>query len=218
MHSGLEPKPEVDMKTIITLLVFFCASIALCEENSRPHMSVEASEDQAVKELLNKMSRFCTDRNFRGFIGCFTPNKASSIRKQMENAFICGTIDVDILDFFVISAEEDSMSFGVRYFLTEGESEKVMCCSKMVAKKLGDSWLIDSEDVRSRSRIAPVNNSFVVNAKRPAAAAPKRPPVPQAQAGWRHPNPANGGEEAWLPPDMLYMPGPSCANGNCRVR
>jgi hypothetical protein len=172
-------------------------------------------EDEAIKQLLAKVSKSCSDCDFRGFMDCFTPSKAASIRQKAEHAFICGKVDFDVQDFFVISTGDESISFGIRYFMTEGESPKVMYCSKMVAKKCDDSWLIDYEHIRSRSSAAPKMYAAV---NLPVQQQQQRPlPNNNGQAkGWRPPNPANGGEEAWLPKDILYMPGPSCANGNCR--
>lgn len=201
------------MKTATFALLFFCASLGFCGE-SRLVMVGPPEEDEAVKQLLSKVSKSCTDRDFRGFMDCFTPTKAESIRKKAEDAFICGKVDIDVQDFFVISSDDESISFGLRYFMTNGDSPKVMYCSKMVAKKYEDSLRIDCEQVRSRTSSAPPQQTLAAF-NQPAA----KPAGDLGQgAGWRFPNAVNGGEEAWLPKDILYMPGPSCANGNCRRR
>lgn len=204
-------KSEVVMRKAAFAIFLFCSSFAFCEEDGRLAMVGPPAEDEAVKNLLNKVSKSCSDRDFRGFMDCFTPSKAASIQKRAENAFICGKVDIDIQDFFVISADEESISFGLRYLMIQGDSPKVMYCSKMVAKRYEDSWRIDYEHVRSSESSAPSRHTAVNNPVNPA-------PKAGAGQGWRFPNAANGGEEAWLPKDILYMPGPSCANGNCRRR
>jgi hypothetical protein len=120
---------------------------------------------------------------------------------------------MDVVDFFLISADDESVSFGLRYFLKDSKSEKIMYCSKVVAKKCEHSLLIDSEQVKEKR---PPSDSY--SSSSPPLAGPKPLCADgrcDVNAGWRQPNPANGGEEAWLPQDILFKPGPSCANGNC---
>lgn len=196
------------MRTIFCLAAFLVANSSLSQE-VRPTMLAQPPEQDAIKELLDRVSNCCSQQDFRGFMDCFTPSKASSIRKKAEHSFICGRVNMDVLDFFVISASDESISFGLRYVFSEGGS-KALYCSKIVAKKVGDSWKIDSEQIKSMTDQGSPSSSIVV------ANNPVRPR--QADGAWRLPDPANGGEEAWLPPDIMYKPGPSCANGNCRVR
>lgn len=198
---------------ISLLIVFLLCSSSFAED--RLTMVGPSAENEAVKELLDKLSKSCSEKDFRGFMDCFTPKKASDIKKDAEHAFICGGVTMDVLDFFIISADEESISFGLRYYWSEGGSDKVICCSKVVTKKIEDSWRIDSEQVKSRSS----NSSSSSTVNQPAPQIILRHAGAQQQAsGWRRPNPANGGEEAWLPADIMYKPGPSCANGNCRIR
>lgn len=219
------------MRTVFFVMAFvFWCSVAKPErleavsedldKSGRIAMVGPPVEEESVKELLGRISESCSKKDFRGFLNCFTAKKASSIRKAAENSFICGSIDMDVLDFFVISHDQDSICFGVRYSWDDSRSGKVIYCSKVIAKKQDDSWRIDSEEIRE-FRIHSASPSVQAVADRKKADCPDGMcnvrPAAQGQ-GWRLPNPANGGEEAFLPKDILYMPGPSCANGNCGIR
>lgn len=203
------------MKSLLVLSFFLCAFSCVAAE--RLTMTGPPAEEEAVKEILEKVSKSCSGRDFRGFMECFTEKKAASIRKCAENAFICGGVDVDVLDFFVISSEEDSVSFGVRYHWSQAKLEKVTYCSKMVIKKSGDSWRIDSEEVRSRTfSDGPSFSSFAANLPpQPAANQEQQPQAPRQQQqkdGWL----INKGEVD-LPLGAPYKPG-GCSGGRCGVR
>lgn len=185
-------------------------------DGDRPKMVPPPPEEEAVKDLLGTLSSACSEKNFRRFIGCFTPDKASSIRKSMEDAFIChDDLNMEVLEHFIISSDDESIVLGVRYKVDRSGEGKVFH-SKVVLKNMGGDWKIDSEQVkRVNAKERQVQTSFV--AQNPACPDGRcNIPVPQTQ--WRYPNPANGGEEAWLPRDIGYTPGPSCANGQCRIK
>lgn len=195
------------MRTILAF-VFLCSA---CFAEDRIRVVLPLPEEEAVDGLVKMISSACSRRSFREYMDCFTPERAKLIRRSVENMFICGDAEMEIVDSFLISADDDSIEFGLRYVMMEPSSPTRIFCSKVVAKKVGDSWKIDSEEIRSvKNREEPPRTI--------AAREPVRPAVNNQPAGWRFPNPANGGEEAWLPKDIGYRPGPSCANGQCRVR
>lgn len=201
------------MKKIL-FIIALQTSFAFADE-PRLGMVGPPPDEDAIKQLLSKVSSSCSSKDFRGFMNCFTPKRAAAIRKTAEDSFICGSLSMDVLDFFLISSDEESISFGVKYVWSDERLGKVTYCSKVVAKRFGDDWLIDSEQIRNFSSQAAVSatQNVAVQQQKPVCVG-GRCALPGG--GWRAPNPANGGEEAFLPKDIMYKPGPSCANGNCR--
>lgn len=201
---------------------FILISPALCWAD-RPTMTGPPPEDEAIRDLVDLLSESCSKKNFRAYMDCFTPKAAETIKKSAENAFICYDMKLDVLESFVISADEETITFGLKYDLSEGSSRKTIC-SKVVAKRYDSGLKIDSEQIRdiriAGARIASalqVRPALQINANvQPCANGQCPPPRPNPIRTF--PNPANGGEEAWLPKDIGYTPGPSCANGNCAVR
>lgn len=197
-HGLTTTKTRYDeiMRTIFFLIVLLAANQSFSQE-VRPTMLTQPPERDAIKDLLDRVSNCCFEQDFRGFMNCFTPSKASSIRKRAEHSFICGRVSMDVLDFFVISSSEESISFGLRYVFSEGES-KALYCSKIVAKKVGDSWKIDSEQVKSVSADKKSPSYENANAQFEIGKEPGRPD--------------------WCPPGIEWIQGPDCANGRCGVR
>lgn len=201
------------------VFIFACVALSSLSAIAEGRLSAigPPPEDEAVKELLDSMSSACSKKDFRTFMDCFTPKKAASIRKVAEDAFICGTVDVEVMEFFVLSSDEESVSFGLKYKM--GGSEGAVMSSKIVAKRCDGVLKIDSEIVKSVKHSNPPPTTVVGRAAaNPCANGRCEVRAPGAPVAWRHPNPANGGEEEWLPRDIMYVPGPSCANGNCGVR
>lgn len=161
-------------------------------------MIAQPVEQDVIKELLNKASESCDQNDFRGFMSCFTPSRASAIRKNVEHAFICDKVRIEVLDFFVISTQDQSISFGLRYMLANGNS-KTLYCSKVIAKKIGDSWLIDSEQVKSMSveNQMPNYSARAENVQFEIGEEPGRP--------------------EWCPPGIGWVPG-GCVGGRCGIR
>ena len=204
------------MKNLLAILMLGFPVLSLAEE-SRLTMADGQYYEDSVEKLLKTVSSACTDKDFRKYMDCFTPKMASSIRKGAEDTFICRDVSMEIIEHFVISSSEDSVSLGLKYVCVDKtSSDKIIYRSKIVLKKVGDSWKIDSEQVKNCSGSGAPQQSQIAGCVGGNCPTPR--PQNQNNGGWRYPNPANGGEEAWLPRDILYMPSPSCANGNCRVR
>lgn len=188
----------------------------------RPSAVGPPPEEEAVKELLESISGACSRKDFRAFMNCFTPKKAAAMRSKVEDAFICGDVRMEVIEHFILSSDDESVSFGVKYKI--GNPEGLVLSSKVVAKRCDGSLKVDSEvikDVKSTFSLKPPQRVAAVavgpcpDGRCPVAPCPDGRCPPRAPVAWRAPNPANGGEEAWLPKDIMYTPGPSCANGNC---
>lgn len=207
-------------KIIFFLFAFFIANNLLCEEDERLKAIRLPKEQQIVDDLLKKISWSCSNNNFIEFIDCFTSKKASSIRRKAEDAFICGNVDMEVLNHFIISKEDDLISFGIKYSWSQG-IKKIIYCSKIVLKNENENWKIDSEDVRN----CYLNDSIDIfeDEQEPEwihnFAQPNQPAqVAPLKQNWRLPNPTNGGIEAILPKDIMFVPGSSCAEGKCNIR
>lgn len=196
------------------LFVFLLTVVGSESFGERPSAVGPPPEEEAVKELLESISGACSRKDFLTFMDCFTPKKAASMRARVEDAFICGNVRMEVIEHFILSSDEDSVSFGLKYKI--GDSEGLTLSSKVVAKRCDGVLKVDSEVIKD---VRPTSNPRTMQGAI-AAAAPAAPCVggrcpPRQMPAWRAPNPANGGEEEWLPRDIMYIPGPSCANGNC---
>jgi ketosteroid isomerase-like protein len=204
------------MKIPLSFLPFLFAAVSFGGEERVSMSSYHAPEEETVKNLVSSMSSACSNKDFKVYMACFTPQRASLIRKRVEEVFICHDLDMEVEKFFIMDSSDDSITFGVRYVCIDRSSAgKTTFSSKIVAKNCDGSWKIDSEQVKDarhtpppKAKASPVNfNIGCVGGQCPAPG-----------GAWRKPIRENGGEEAWLPADIGYMPGPSCANGNCAVR
>lgn len=208
------------MRRFAFLAVLFCFAPVVAAE--RLAVVVPTPEEDELQSLLEVVSDSCSKKDFRTFIDCFTPERRSAVRGRMEDFFICGDLGLDVLEHFIISHDGDEVVFGLRYEWSS-HSGSATIFSKVVAKRHEGVLKLDSEQVR---KVA-FSEQLVPKSEAPAKDCPggfcgvpaKNCPggvcPPPAGQGWRFPIPENGGEEAFLPRDIGYIPGPSCANGNC---
>jgi hypothetical protein len=188
--------------------------------SGRPKMSSPPPDEEIVKVLFDELSSACSKGRFRDYMNCFTPSRASVIRRAAEDFFICGDAQMEVLDHFVISSGDETIEVGVKYMISDSSAhDSRIVCSKVFVKKIDDSWKINSEeirDVKSRGTSPQKVPNFVAQNQNQGCSNGRCSPSPPPKR--TYPNPANGGEEAWLPKDIGYTPGPSCANGQCRIK
>lgn len=202
------------MRSLIGAVAFTTLASVCLADGDRPKMLPPPPEEEAVKDLLGSLSSACSEKNFRRYVGCFTPDKASAVKKSMEDTFICHDLNMEVLEHFIISSDEESIVIGLRYKMDKSGEGRILH-SRVVLKSVDGEWKIDSEQVKKVDGTRrQVQTSFIAgNPDRP-----DRRNLPGPKPQWRFPDPANGGEEAWLPRDIGYTPGPSCANGQCGIR
>jgi hypothetical protein len=119
-------------------------------EPDRLKMSPPTSDviepEEIVKSLFDALSSACSKGKFRDYMDCFTPRRASVIKRSVEDFFIRGDTQMEFLDHFVISSGDEAIEVGVRYMISESSTRSSrIVCSKVFVKKVDDSWKIDSE-------------------------------------------------------------------------
>ena len=150
-----------------------------------------------MKTITKSLETACNSRDVIGVLGHYTPQRAAKVRRAVENAFICNDMKLDVQEAFLLSATDSEIVFGVRYGWHEKAAPGPVFASRVTAKKVGESWLLDAEEVLSLQQ--PSTKSASV----PAAVA-----VPQ---GGRIPFQER---PDWIPRDIGWRPG-GCANGRC---
>lgn len=137
------------MKRISTVFLLLLGS-SLCEAGDRIRM-VEAPP---AESLMNSIASACNEKDFQRFMGHFTAKRAAAMRKTMEDLFIQHDLEMDIQDVTVLSTTDDKMVFGVRYGWQGRTGPKQVLSSKVTALKVGDTWKVDSEEIRKTTREA----------------------------------------------------------------
>lgn len=171
--------------------------IPLANADGRVRMVGPSPGEEVVKAITASLESACNKRDVRGFLSHFTPQRAAKIRRSMEDLFICRDIELEILDTLVLSSTDTSIEFGVRYSWHGGRVSDYEISSRVTAKRVGDSWMVDGEEILSRAAsngIAPQSEPPFANAMGEALPYQGRP--------------------VWIPSDVGWVPG-SCANGRC---
>lgn len=122
-------------------------------ESSPPRLAavsmVHPSQDTA-RQTIDSLAAACNDRNFVRFMSYFTPKQRGSISRKMEDSFIRHDPEMRINDVVLLSEEGDTMAVAVRYDwsprLQPGGSKSFS--SKVILKKIGEEWKVDSEQVK----------------------------------------------------------------------
>jgi hypothetical protein len=180
----------------VTLLLVLC-SPALADADERVRMTGPSPAEEAVKTLTQSLETACQNRDVIGFLSHFTPRRAARIRRPMQNLFICHDVTMKVHDTLILPESESEIVFGVRYNWHETAASKQLIASRVTAKRVGDAWMLDGEEILSR-RASPVASGSLFA---PVANAP----------GGRIPL---KGRLDWVPPGIEWVPG-GCANGRC---
>lgn len=172
--------------------------ISLANADGRVRMVGPSPGEEAVKAITASLESACNKRDVRGFLSQFTPQRAAKIRRSMEDLFICRDIELEILDTLILSSTDTSIEFGIRYSWHDGITPRQVIASRVTAKKVGEAWMLDCEEILSR---APSRGPSSQN----------NPPFANAVGGAL---PCRG-QPDWIPADIGWIPGDGCANGRC---
>jgi hypothetical protein len=160
-------------------------------------MTGPSPAEEAVKTLTRSLETACQNRDVIGFLAHFTPRRAAQIRRPMQDLFICHDVTMEVHDTLILSETDSAIVFGVRYSWHETAASKQLIASRVTAKRVGDAWMLDAEEILSRRASQPGSGSSFA----PVADAP----------GGRVPCPER---PDWVPPGIEWVPG-GCANGRC---
>jgi hypothetical protein len=108
--------------------------------------------EEVVKTITDLLQAACNSRDVIGVLGHYTPQRAARIRRAVETAFICFDMEMDVEEAFLLSATDTEIVFGVRSGWHERAAPGQVFASRVTAKKVGDSWLLDAEEVLSRKQ------------------------------------------------------------------
>lgn len=157
-----------------------------------------SSTEEAVKTITSSLESACNKRDVLGFLSQFTPQRAAKIRRSIEDLFICRDIEIEILNTLILSSNEASIVFGVRYSWHDGINPKQVIASRVTAKKVREAWMLDSEEILSRSATKGLSRESDA-------------PFANVVGG---PLPCQDRPD-WIPADIGWAPGGGCANGRC---
>jgi hypothetical protein len=199
------PSATTSACRVVCSFSFFCFTIAGAgmmspvagQAADRVLMVGPSSTEEAVKTITSSLESACNKRDVLGFLSQFTPKQAAKIRRLMEDLFICHDVDLEILDTLILSSTDTSIVFGVRYAWHGGRGSDYQISSRVTAKRVGDAWMLDTEEVLSR---------------RPTSEASQ--PLCQPFAGDPGGRLPLQGRPDWIPSDVGWVPG-GCANGRC---
>lgn len=183
--------------SILAPLLLVLCSPALAEADERVRMTGPSPAEETVKTLTRSLETACQNRDVMGFLSHFTPRRAAQIRRPMQDLFICHDVTMEVHDTLILSETDSAIVFGVRYSWHETAASKQLIASRVTAKRVGDAWMLDAEEILSRRASQPGSGSSFA----PVADAP----------GGRIPF---AGRPDRLPLGIEWVPG-GCANGSC---
>lgn len=135
---------------VLVIPLLFCLTI--CEAGDRIRTVSAPPADSTAEGLVNSIAEACNEKDYQRFMSHFTPKRAAAMRATMEDLFIQHDLQMDIHDVTVLSTDEDKMVFGVRYGWHGKTGAKQVLSSKVTALGAGDSWKVDSEEIRKTTR------------------------------------------------------------------
>jgi hypothetical protein len=195
------------MKYFFVLFLVLASSSCFAEEIDavdlpQDRIKMKAEPDwQEAEKLMDRVSSHCNSGDFKEFMNCFTKKKASSIRKTMKATFASHqNVRMNIVLVDPISTEDDVAKFNLEYVWdADNVKQKSIIKSVVTAKKEGEFWRIDAEEVKDVTHVS------------------KREEQPQQM------NFGGGGQvvfnanDDFLPRDIVKRPG-GCANGQCKIK
>jgi hypothetical protein len=160
----------------------------------------------AAEALVGSLEASCNRGDFIGFIDHFTPSHGGRIRRRMEDIFVTHQPKMDIRQVMLLSADEERLTFGVRYAWHPKDGPEEVFASKVKARKVAGEWKLDGEQVKAVSLTSGESDSGGGHrAAGPIGFNPFNPPADLIDPDLEH-----------LRGDIGIRPGQGCANGRCR--
>lgn len=194
------------MRSLISCLLVVMLIPEGTEGADRISVIVPPAGQECAEELAGSLASSCNRGDFVAFMDHFTPAQERRVRSRMEDLFIKHQPQMEILKVTLLSEEENTITFGVRYAWHDRSKPEEVFASKVVARKVNGLWKLDGEAVKSVERSA--SNSGYTDAGQgdalPAVWNPFNPPANQIDPALEH-----------LRGDIGIRPGLGCANGRC---
>lgn len=191
MGTGRVEQGEFMKRISAAILLLFGSTI--CEAGERIRM-VEAPP---AESLMKSIESACNEKDFQRFMGHFTSKRAAKMRRTMEDLFIQNDLEMEVHNVMVLSSTEDKIVFGATYGWNYRTGPKQVLSSKITAVRVGDSWKVDSEQIKNAS----------------SASVAQRQQGQAFDFGGGGAVVMNPGDDL-LPKDIGRRPG-GCANGRC---
>lgn len=166
----------------------------------RIRMRIPDEAETSAKELMDNVSNYCNNKDFKNFMSCFTKKMRSEIRKKMEDLFLEHEMTMTIEEIVVYENDNSKIDFGMKYSWNSNHGHENVIFSKVTAKKEDGVWRVDSEKIQNVA----ANN-------RNAPPANQQPQFDFKGGGNVEFNVADD----LLPRDIKKRPGGGCANGKC---
>jgi len=185
------------LAAILTALAFAECPLDPALAAERIQMTGPSPAEEAVRTLTQSLETACQKRDVTGFLAHFTPRRAAQIRRPMQNLFICHDVTMEVHDTLILSESESAIVFGVRYSWHETAASKQLIASRVTAKRIGEAWMLDAEEILSRRASSIGSGASLV-----PVANPPRGRLPLQE------------RPDWAPPGIEWVPG-GCADGRC---
>lgn len=200
-----------------SLLLFFLMCV-VASASDRLKVS-DNSEETAVRDAVEAAARAFTAEDLSAYQACFKESRRASVRRRTAVCFVENECSMEVAEMHVVEVGEEKASAVVKYRISSGLKQEVVAEVHFV--KDGDGWLIDRENIKSKSDLGSRGASFV--------SAPARKP------GSRHPEDPGAWDEMRPNPNRISpklqhlmgdvgiregtgCAGGRCANGRCEVR
>jgi len=185
------------LAAILTVLALAECPLDPALAAERIQMTGPSPAEEAVRTLTQSLETACQKRDVTGFLSHFTPRRAAQIRRPMQDLFICHDVTMEVHDTLILSESESAIVFGVRYSWHETAAPKQLIASRVTAKRIGEAWMLDAEEILSRRASSIGSGASLV-----PVANPPRGRLPLQE------------RPDWAPPGIEWVPG-GCADGRC---
>jgi hypothetical protein len=193
----------------LVLAVLFAAVAALVPvpagATDRVAVIVPPAGQEAAEALVESLEGACNRGDFIGFIGHFTPAHGRRIRRRMEDIFVTHQPTMDIRRVTLLSEDDATITFGVRYAWHPKDKPEEVFASKVTARKVAGEWKLDREEVKDVS-VTGGDGDYGRNDRvaGPMGFNPFNPPADLIDPDLEH-----------LRGDIGIRPGRGCADGRC---
>lgn len=193
------------MKRLLFVLFVLSPAVALSSERIR---MVDNASQVSVKDTLENVCRAFDSENLDLFESCFAESRRKQVRRRYAMVFVKERCSMQLLESHVIEMGEMTAEAAVRYKMSDSYGTKEVV-SRVNFVKQNDKWLIDSENMVSKS---------ACGGSSPVAPARPNPRNQPEDPDWdpMNPDPSRVSPNLQdLIGDIGIQPGMGCANGRC---
>lgn len=146
------PPPATWSIAVVSAVVVAAAGLVPQARAEGRARMVDTSAEIGAADCVKTAAQAVCDEDLDAYLGCFTSDQRSKLRRKVAILFVSHTLDLDLVDSHVVSETAAKTELAVKYRVTLSEETYDIVSIIDLVKEDG-SWRIAREQVETRRQV-----------------------------------------------------------------